>query len=66
MIYNFNVSPRCGKTYYEINKSWRYLKQHIKQILDEKDSSREYKIDMIICMLEDYKQRYLTSKGENK
>lgn len=62
MIYNFNISPKCGKTYYEINTNWRYVKNRVKQILDEKNSSREYKIDMIISMLEDYKNTYIKSK----
>lgn len=62
MIYNFNISPRCGKTYYEINKSWKDLKQRIKQILDEKQSCKETKIISIISLLEDYRNRYLKGK----
>ena len=56
---NFNISPRCGKTYYEINRSWKELKQRIKQILDKKESCRETKILEIKCLLEDYESRYL-------
>ena len=56
---NFNISPRCGKTYYEINRSWKELKQRIKQILDKKESCRETKILEIKCLLEDYEDRYL-------
>ena len=59
--YNFNIAP-CGKTYYEMNVSWRDLKARIKQILDDRDSCRENKIDLIIVMCEHYKQTYLTSK----
>ena len=45
MYYNFNVSPRgYGKTYYEINKSWKELKNRIKQILDCPNSCKEIKI----------------------
>ena len=62
MILNFNTAP-CGKTYYEMNRNWKYLKTRVKQILDEKQSSRVYKIDMIIGMLEHYKNTYLISKG---
>ena len=62
MILNFNTAP-CGKTYYEMNRNWKYLKTRVKQILDEKQSSRVYKIDMIIAMLEYYKNTYLISKG---
>ena len=58
---NFNTA-RCGKTYYEMNKNWKYIKQRVKQILDEKESSREYKIDMIITILENYKSTYLKRK----
>ena len=64
MIYNFNTQRGSGKTYYEINKSWKDLKRRIKQILDDKDSCRENKINLIIALLEDYKKRYLISKGE--
>ena len=60
---NFNISPRCGKTYYEINKSWKELKQRIKQILDERESCKKTKILEIKCLLEDYEHRYL--KGDN-
>lgn len=63
--YNFNTAP-CGKTYYEMNVSWRDLKAEIKRILDDRNSCRENKIDLIICRLEHYKKTYLTSKGENK
>ena len=62
MILNFNTAP-CGKTYYEMNRNWKYLKTRVKQILDKKQSSRVYKIDMIIAMLEHYKNTYLISKG---
>lgn len=62
MILNFNTAP-CGKTYYEMNRNWKYLKTRVKQILDEKQSSRVCKIDMIIAMLEHYKNTYLISKG---
>ena len=61
---NFNVAP-CGKTYYEMNCSWRDLKSRVKQILDDRDSCRENKIDLIILMLENYKHTYLVSKGES-
>ena len=60
---NFNISPRCDKTYYEINKSWKELKQRIKQILDSPNSCKETKILEIKCLLEDYEHRYL--KGDN-
>ena len=60
---NFNISPRCGKTYYEINKSWKELKQRIKQILDSPKSCKEIKILEIKSILEDYEYRYL--KGDN-
>lgn len=65
MILNFNLAP-CGKTYYEMNNNWKYLKTIVKQTLDEKQSSREYKIDKIIVMLENYKNTYLISKGDLK
>lgn len=61
MILNFNIAP-CGKTYYEMNKNWKYTKQRVKTILDEKDSCREHKIDMIIILLEEYKRTYLISR----
>lgn len=61
---NFNTAP-CGKTYYEMNRNWKYLKTRVKQILDEKQSSKEYKIDIIIAMLEHYKSTYLISKGSD-
>ena len=61
--YNFNIAS-CGKTYYEMNVSWRDLKARVKQILDDRNSCRENKIDMIIIMLEHYKKTYLTSKGD--
>ena len=38
---NFNVSPRCGKTYYEINKSWKELKQRILEILYEESDKNQ-------------------------
>lgn len=63
MILNFNTAP-CGKTYYEMNKNWKYVKQRVKQILDEKESCREYKISMIVSILENYKETYLVSKKE--
>ena len=62
--YNFNISPRCGKTYYEMNVSWRDLKTEVKRILDDRNSCRKNKIDLIICRLEHYKKTYLTSRGE--
>lgn len=65
MILNFNTAPN-GKTYYEMNSNWKYLKQRVKQILDEKQTSREYKIDMIISILEHYKSVYLISKEGDK
>ena len=60
---NFNTA-RYGKTYYAMNKNWKYIKQRVKQILDEKESSREYKIDMVITILENYKSTYLKRKGK--
>lgn len=48
-----------------MNSNWKYLKTKIKQLLDEKQSSREYKIDMIISMLEHYKNTYLINKGSD-
>lgn len=63
MILNFNTAS-CGKTYYEMNKNWKYVKQRVKQILDEKESCREYKIGMIVSILENYKETYLVSKKE--
>lgn len=62
---NFNISPGCGKTYYEINKQWKELKQRIKQILDGQESCRETKILEIKCLLEDYENRYLKRSGNN-
>ena len=62
VIYNFNTNPRSGKTYYEENLNWKHLKFRIKQLLDDKQSSREYKIDMIICLLESYKYNYYRKK----
>ena len=59
MILNFNTIRGSGKTYYAMNKDWKYLKQQIKQTLDEKESCREYKINHIIGMLETYKNAYL-------
>lgn len=56
--YNFNIAS-CGKTYYEINKSWKDLKNRIKQILDAKESCKEIKILEIKGLLEDYENRYL-------
>ena len=58
VIYNFNINHRSGKTYYEENLNWKHLKFRIKQLLDDKQSSREYKIDMIISLLESYKYTY--------
>lgn len=63
---NFNVSPKCGKTYYEINKSWKELKQRIKQILDSPNSCKEIKILEIKSILEDYEQRYLIRRITNE
>ena len=65
ILLNFNTAP-CGKTYYEMNTNWKYLKSRVKQILDEKESSREYKIDKIISLLKHYKTTYLVSKGSYK
>ena len=62
---NFNTA-RCGKTYYEMNKGWRDLKARVKQILDDKDSCRENKIDLIIALLKNYKHTFLVSKGKDK
>ena len=59
--YNFNTAP-CGKTYYEMNVSWRDLKAAIKRTLDARESCRENKIDKIISMCETYKKTYLTSR----
>lgn len=64
IILNFNTAP-CGKTYYEMNKNWKFIKYRVKQILDEKESCREYKIDMIISLLENYKSTYLRSEVSN-
>lgn len=62
---NFNICPYgAGKTYYEMNKTWKDLKKRIKQILDEEQSCREDKIRLIISLLELYKATYLKSKGE--
>ena len=66
MIYNFNINPRLGKTYYEELTNWKHLKLRVKQILDDKNSEREYKIDMIITMLEHYKNTYIKKKGDDK
>ena len=63
--YNFNMAP-CGKTYYEMNTSWRDLKASVKRILDSKDNCRENKIDMIILLLERYKYTYLKSRGDKE
>lgn len=63
VIYNFNINPRSGKTYHEENLNWKHLKFRIKQLLDDKQSSREYKIDMIISLLETYKNNYYRKKG---
>lgn len=62
---NFNTAS-CGKTYYEMNKGWRDLKARVKQILDDKNSCRENKIDLIIALLENYKHTFLIRKGEDK
>lgn len=62
-VLNFNMSP-YGKTYYETNKEWKYTKQYVKQILDKKESSRLYKINMIISILENYKSTYLIKKSK--
>ena len=63
MYYNFNFLPRgYGKTYYEINKSWKELKNRIKQILDCTNSCKEIKILKIKSLLEDYENRYLKVK----
>lgn len=66
MIYNFNLPRNCGKTYYEMNKGWKDLKARVKQILDDKNSCRENKIDLIIALLENYKHTFLISKGDDK
>lgn len=63
MILNFNIAPYgAGKTYYEMNKNWKDLKRRIKNILDEKESCRETKINLIIGLLENYKEVYYRSK----
>ena len=62
---NFNMA-KCGKTYYEINKSWKELKQRIKQILDERESCKETKILEIKSLLEDYEHRYLKRNKGNE
>lgn len=64
MIYNFNISPRSGKTYYEENQNWKYLKSRIKQILDEKQSNKYTKIIEIEALLEHYKKVYLKGSEE--
>jgi hypothetical protein len=58
---NFNLAP-CGKTYYEMNKNWKYTKKRIKQILDEPQKDRGSKIIEIEVMLDSYYHTYL--KGE--
>ena len=58
---DFRIAP-CGRTYFEMSMSWRELKSDIKRILDIQDSSRIYKIDLIISKLEDYKNIYLISR----
>lgn len=55
---NFKMAP-CGKTYYEVNKSWKELKKRIKQILDSTESCKETKILEIKCVIKDYESRYL-------
>lgn len=65
IYYNVKINQYgYGKTYYEINKSWNELKQRIKQILDEPESTRITKILEIKCLLKDYENRYL--KKEEK
>lgn len=43
---NFNIAP-CGKTYYEMNYNWRYLKSRVKQILDDRNSCRERLLEIL-------------------
>lgn len=57
MVYNFNVSPRNGKTYYENCQHWKYVKYLIKNKLDEKNSSKYEKCLFIIGLLEDFMYR---------
>ena len=59
MLYNFNICPQNGKTYFEIETSWRERKKLIKIILDDRNSCKEIKIIRIISILEDYRDRYL-------
>ena len=59
MIYNFNVCRSNGKTYYEMNKSWKDIKKRIKIILDEPQKCRYEKIIEIVGMLEMYNEMYL-------
>lgn len=60
MKYNFNICPRNGKTFYENNMHWKYVKYRIKDKLDEKNSSKYEKCLFIIGLLEDfmYRQNY--------
>lgn len=60
---NFDIAP-CGKTYYEINTNWKQLKLRIKNILDDTNSCKINKINLIIGLLENYKFNYLISRGE--
>ena len=62
---NLNMAS-CGKTYYEINKSWKELKKRIKQILDLPESCKETKILEIKLLLEDYESRYLKGNSKNE
>lgn len=40
-VLNFNILPNgSGKTYYEKNKSWKYTKRRIKDILDERQKDQ--------------------------
>lgn len=66
MIYNFNICPKCGKTYYEINKSWKDLKQQIKNVLDEKQKSRYEKIIEIQGLLDYYQTIYFKRDDKNE
>ena len=59
-VLNFNILPNgSGKIYYEKNKSWKYTKRRIKQILDETQKCQYTKILEIESLLEIYKNTYL-------
>lgn len=54
MVYNFNVCPRNGKTFYENSRHWKYVKSRIKSKLDERNSSKYEKCLFIMGILEDF------------